>query len=152
MNDPIVRQATLADLDALATLFDSYRQFYAQPPNPGGARDFLRARFEHGESSLFIAYDDEFALGFVQLYPAFSSVSLARTFILNDLFVVEVARRRGIASRLLDAALDYASEFGAVRVTLSTEIDNLPAQGLYETEGWQRDEQYYVYHFALAGY
>ncbi len=150
MNDPSIRQASMADLEALTTLFESYRHFYAQPADPERAREFLRARFEHGQSNIFIAEDDDLALGFVQLYPAFSSVSLARTFILNDLFVLELARRRGVASRLLDAALDYASECGAVRVTLSTALDNHSAQKLYESEGWQVDEQFRVYHFALA--
>ena len=150
MDNPIVRQAVYADLDQLAVLFDGYRRFYGQLDDPAAARDFLHARFERGESVIFIAHDDDLALGFVQLYPSFSSVGLARTFILNDLFVLELARRRGIASRLIDAALDYASNVGALRVTMSTAIDNTPAQALYSSEGWQRDEQFYVYHFALG--
>ncbi|MGR8918227.1 MAG: N-acetyltransferase family protein [Gammaproteobacteria bacterium] len=151
MDHPIVRQAVLEDLEQLAPLFDAYRHFYGKPHDPELAADFLRARFAHNESVLFIAHDEDLALGFVQLYPAFSSVSCARTFILNDLFVVEQARRRGIASRLLDAALDYANRVGAVRVTLSTALDNDEATALYEAEGWERDEAFKVYHFALSG-
>ncbi len=150
MTGATVRQAVFADLEALTPLFDRYRQFYAQPSDPHAARTFLHARLAANESVLFIACDEELALGFVQLYPSFSSVSLGRTFILNDLFVIDAARRNGIASRLLDAALDYASGVGAIRVTLSTAVDNAGARALYESEGWQRDEKYYVYHFALG--
>ena len=89
MPDVLVRQAVLADLAVLAPLFDGYRQFYGRASDPAAAEAFLRARFDHGESVLFLATDDSGRpLGFTQLYPSFSSVSLARVFILNDLFVV----------------------------------------------------------------
>ena len=87
MNDIAVRQAILSDIEALVPLFDSYRQFYGHETDISGARDFLPARFNHAESTLFIAHDAGAAIGFAQLYPSFSSVSLARTFVLNDLFV-----------------------------------------------------------------
>lgn len=95
MNTLTVRQAVLADLEALAPLFDGYRQFYGQPSDISAAHAFLRARFEHGESFVFIALDGDTPVGFTQLYPSFSSVSLARIFVLNDLFVHECARRKG---------------------------------------------------------
>lgn len=144
-----VRQAVLSDLEALAPLFDSYRQFYGRPGNLLAATEFLLARFNHGESVLFIAHEGNQAIGFTQLYPSFSSVSLARTFVLNDLFVCEHARRKGVASKLMSAAVDYASSLGAVRVSLSTATSNEAAQRLYQAVGWQRDEQFLVYHFAV---
>jgi len=144
-----VRQAVLSDLEALAPLFDSYRQFYGRPSDLPAATDFLLARFNHGESVLFIAHEGKKAIGFTQLYPSFSSVSLARTFVLNDLFVCEHARRKGVASKLMSAAVDYAGSLGAVRVSLSTATSNEAAQKLYESSGWKRDEQFLVYHFAI---
>lgn len=144
-----VRQAVLSDLEALAPLFDGYRQFYGRPSDLSAARDFLLARFNHGESVLFIAHEDNQPIGFTQLYPSFSSVSLARTFVLNDLFVCEHARRKGVASKLMVAALEYASSLGAVRISLSTAITNEAAQRLYQCSGWKRDERFQVYHFAI---
>jgi len=85
------------------------------------------------------------ALGFTQLYPSFSSVSMARTFILNDLFVVPQARGMGVGKSLLKTARDYAARIGAVRLSLSTSIDNSAAQTLYEQQGWARDRQFLVY-------
>lgn len=147
----IVRQAVLSDLDALAPMFDSYRQFYGRASDVAAAREFLAARFNHNESILFIAHDGETSVGFTQLYPSFSSASLARIFVLNDLYVRESARGHGIATKLLSAAADYAKSLGAVRLTLSTATTNATAQSVYEAAGWKRDEQFYVYHFAVPG-
>src|SRR5215469_7546293 len=89
-----IEPATLADLPALATLFDAYRVFYRQPSDPGKARDFLGERLERGESVIFLAHDGGgAALGFTQLYPCFSSVAARRLWVLNDLYVERWARR-----------------------------------------------------------
>ena len=149
MNKITVRQAVLTDIDELVPLFDSYRQFYGRSSDLGAVSKFLSARFNHGESVLFIAFDADTPVGFTQLYPSFSSVSLARIFILNDLFVTTEGRRKGVGTRLLSAAVDYAKSLNAVRLTLSTEITNKSAQALYQSAGWKQDDQFYVYHFAL---
>ncbi len=149
MNTITVRQAVLSDLEALAPLFDSYRQFYGRACDLPAATSFLSDRFNHNESVLFIAHEGYKAVGFTQLYPSFSSVSLARIFVLNDLFVDESARRKGVASKLMTAAVEYASSLGAIRVSLSTAITNEAAQTLYQSAGWQRDEQFLVYHFTV---
>lgn len=73
MTSIIVRQAVLSDLAALAVLFDGYRQFYGRPSDVDAAKEFLAARFNHGESVLFIAFEDGVPVGFTQLYPSFSS-------------------------------------------------------------------------------
>jgi GNAT superfamily N-acetyltransferase len=149
MNTILIRQAVLSDIEALAPLLDQYRQFYGRESDLQAAREFLLARFNHGESVLFIAYEAGKPAGFVQLYPSFSSASLARTFILNDLFVSENCRRKKVGALLLEAAADFAKSLGALRLTLSTAVTNKPAQALYESAGWKRDEQFIVYHYAI---
>jgi GNAT superfamily N-acetyltransferase len=144
-----VRQATIFDLEALVPLFDAYRQFYRKPGDAGLARQFLRDRFEHHESIIFVAVRDGSAIGFTQLYPSFSSASAARIFILNDLFVSPEARRMRVGALLLNAAAQFAREVGAVRLTLSTEVTNVSAQALYEKEGWVRQEEFYVYNLTV---
>jgi len=151
MQKTTVRQAVLADLPVLAPLFDGYRRFYGRPSDVAAAESFLRERFDHGESVIFIALAMGEPAGFTQLYPSFSSVSLARTFILNDLFVVPGRRRTGVGSQLLRAATEHARSLRAVRVTLSTDIANTSAQAVYEARGWKRDREYFVYHFAPQG-
>ena len=135
-----VRNAGLDDLPALAALFDGYRVFYGQPSDPVRAGAFLRERLERGDSHLLLALDAQGgALGFVQLYPSFTSVGTAPIEILNDLFVAGAARGRGVARALLRRAGDDARSRGAVKLVLSTALDNLPAQSLYASEGWVRD-------------
>ncbi len=148
-DDVKVLQAVLSDLDLIAPLFDGYRQCYGRPTDISAARAFLLERFNYGESVLFIAYSGTVPVGFTQLYPSFSSVSLARIFVLNDLFVSEYARKKGVAKKLINAATDYAKSLGAVRVSLSTSVSNQTAQAVYESSGWKRDEQFFYYHFSI---
>jgi GNAT superfamily N-acetyltransferase len=146
MNTPAVRQATFADLDVLASLFDQYRCFQAQASDVAAAQAFLQARFERNESLVFLAEREGAAAGFAQLYPIFSSVAMARVFILNDLFVAAEHRRSGVASALLAAVEAHARAHGAVRVSLNVARDNLDGQALYAARGWLRDEQFFMYH------
>jgi ribosomal protein S18 acetylase RimI-like enzyme len=145
-----IRQATIHDLDALVPLFDGYRQFYGQPSDPGKARAFLAERFGHHESLILLARDEASGgAGFTQLYPLFSSVRAVRTYLLNDLFVAPAARRHGVAKALVEAAAAHAKALGAASLSLSTALDNAPAQALYESLGWRRDRRFCEYGLAL---
>jgi ribosomal protein S18 acetylase RimI-like enzyme len=144
-----VRQAVLSDLESVATLLDAYRQFYGRVSDVTAARAFLLERFNHGESVIFVAFLGSDPVGFTQLYPSFSSVSLARIFILNDLFVSPHTRKQGVAKKLMHAAAEFAKSLGAVRLSLSTSVSNQTAQALYESMGWEKDDQFYHYHLTL---
>jgi len=135
-----VRRATADDLDALAPLFDAYRRFYRQPGDLPRARAWLADRLARHESVVLLAERDGAAAGFTQLYPVFSSVRTARTWLLNDLFVAERARRTGVARRLLDAAARFARDDGAAGLMLETTRDNAPARALYRAAGWHEDD------------
>jgi ribosomal protein S18 acetylase RimI-like enzyme len=146
-----IRRAVEADLGALAGLFDAYRVFYEQESDPAAAERFLRDRFHHQDSTIFVATrTGSEIVGFVQLYPSFSSVSMRRIFILNDLFVAPSARRTGVGEALIEAAAAHARESGAVRLSLSTAVDNLNAQQLYDKTGFERDAAFYQYHRRLS--
>jgi GNAT superfamily N-acetyltransferase len=145
-----VRQATIHDLELVAPLFDAYRQFYQQPADMERARQFLRERFAHHESVVLLALNQQGeGVGFVQLYPLFSSVRAARIYLLNDLFVARDARRRGVAAALMHEAADFARAIGAVGMSLTTAHTNEPAQRLYESLGWKRDEEFRSYTIAF---
>ncbi|RIE04906.1 GNAT family N-acetyltransferase [Cohnella faecalis] len=140
----IVR-AESAHLDELAPLFDLYRQFYGQSSNEAAAREYLEQRMHAAESVVFIAMENGRGVGFTQLYPTFSSISIKRSLILNDLFVHSDFRRRGIAEKLLHAAKSYAIETGAKALSLSTASDNESAQRLYESFGFEKDTSFFHY-------
>jgi GNAT superfamily N-acetyltransferase len=145
----VVRQATVSDLDGLVPLFDGYRQFYRHPSEPDRIRKFLLDRFERSESVIFVAEKDGTPVGFTQLYPCFSSGALARIFILNHLFVHPGARLMGTGTALLQAAAEYGRRVDALRLMLSTEVKNMPAQSLYEKLGWKRDTEFCTYQMPL---
>ncbi|MDQ3228355.1 MAG: GNAT family N-acetyltransferase [Pseudomonadota bacterium] len=145
-----VRRATLDDLDIVAPLFNQYRVFYEQASDIDAARDFLGQRMQAEESVVLLAMSDGRAAGFTQLYPMFSSVRLARVWILNDLFVAPVARRLGVASALLDAAQGFAREAGALRLELETAHDNLAAQTLYRDVGWESHDETLRFRISLC--
>lgn len=144
MTFEIVR-ASVEHLDILAGLFDGYRQFYQQPSDVAEARVFLQARLANEESVILLALGEQGGMGFTQLYPTFSSVSMKRLWVLNDLFVASHARRLGVGEALLERARVFAAETGAKGLMLETAVDNLTAQRLYERLGWQRDTEFYVY-------
>ncbi len=145
MDSVVVNRAALADLPALANLFDGYRRFYNQSSDLEGAQRFLRARMTNNDSVIFVAAVAQELVGFTQLYPTFSSVSMQRDLILNDLFVSKSARRTGAGMALMNAAADYGRSIGAKSLRLETDEDNSQAQALYERLDYQRDStRHYV--------
>lgn len=140
------RPAEARDLDAIAALFDAYRQFYAKPADFALARSYVAERFQRKESVILVAEGTAGELiGFTQLYPAFCSVLAARTFVLYDLFVAPAARGTGAGRALMEAAEAHGRNAGAARLELSTANTNKIGQSLYESCGWERDKVFYVY-------
>ena len=135
-----IRKAVLQDLEELTILFDAYRIFYKQHSDKEAAREFLKERLLRNESVIYVAYNENNAIGFTQLYPIFSSVSLKNAWLLNDLYVLPSARRSGVAEALLNVARKHGTDTGAKWLLLETAADNLPAQSLYEKNGWVKAE------------
>ena len=135
-----------AHIRLAAPLFDQYRVFYGQTPDLEASYRFLRERWIARESVLFLALDDGGeAIGFVQLFPVFLSGQMRRFWLLNDLYVKPSGRRQGTARGLMQRAEEHARETGSAGLTLSTAIDNVNAQALYESEGYVRDSQFFHY-------
>ena len=150
MTKVTTRQAESRDLDAIAALFDAYRQFYEMPADLALARRYLDERFQRRESVIFVAEnEDGDIVGFTQLYPAFCSVLADRTFVLYDLFVTPAARGTGAGRALMETAEAYARAQGAARLQLQTAKTNTIGQSLYESCGWKRDDLFYVYEKGL---
>lgn len=141
------------DLEALASLFNLYRQFYKQEDNINGCRAYIKERLNHQDAKIFIAYVEKDghrqASGFTQIYFSFSSIAMQKSHILNDLFITQGQRQKGIAKGLMQAAADFAKQDQAKGLILSTARDNIPAQSLYKHLGYIRDENYYQYYLPL---
>ncbi|MGK0386977.1 MAG: ribosomal protein S18 acetylase RimI-like enzyme [Patiriisocius sp.] len=132
-------QATLENIKQLVPLFDGYRVFYKQESNLAAAEAFLTARFQQEDAIILLALDsDQTPMGFTQLYPSFSSVSMQRTYILNDLYVAGNFRKKGVGEALLNTAKKITISKKAKGLTLETDLSN-PAQHLYERLDWKKD-------------
>ncbi|WP_078892805.1 GNAT family N-acetyltransferase [Streptomyces sp. NRRL F-2580] len=143
-----VRAAGEADVDTAAALFRGYLDFYeVDVEDPDGPRDFLAERIAKDESLVLLAEVPGLGtVGFAQVYRAFSSLSLSTAWVLNDLYVAPAGRRTGAGRALLREVLRRAREAGVSGVQLETAYDNTVAQGLYEAEGFVREEFHVYFH------
>jgi GNAT superfamily N-acetyltransferase len=138
-----IKRVSLDDLPGLVPLFDAYRVFYKQASDTAAAKDFLSERLHYDESAIYMALADGVPAGFTQLYPIFSSVSMKRAWLLNDLFVAETFRKQGIAASLIEAACQWAIETESRFLLLQTSEDNIPAQTLYGKTGWVKESDFF---------
>ncbi len=133
-------------VNQVVPLFRDYLKFYKTSAPANQICAFLRERLRKRESVMFLALSGKKAVGFVQLYPLFSSLGLKRSWLLNDLFVVPSARKCGVAKALMEHAHKHAVQTKAEGLMLETARTNRAAQRLYESLGWKRDREFLVYH------
>lgn len=144
-----IRRAEVPDLDVAARLFTGYLRFYGKDTPEAEARVFIGERLAKQDSVFYLACLGNDAVGFTQLYPAYASLSLAPSWILNDLYVEPRARGTGAGEALMQAARALALSNGAAELMLQTARTNSIAQRLYEKLGWVRDDEFLVYTLAL---
>ncbi|HCR0512074.1 TPA: GNAT family N-acetyltransferase [Klebsiella aerogenes] len=140
-----IYQAQPQDIDKILPLFIAYRDFYNVESNKEEAFNYLLNRVKLGESVIYFIEDNNEVVGFTQLYPLFCSLEMKRIWLLYDLFVKKEYRKNGIAKILIQRAEQLATESNSAFIMLSTGIDNVKAQSLYEKNGFIRDNDFYVY-------
>lgn len=147
-----IKRITLTEKHLVVDLFNKYRVFYKQPSDIILADYFIKERLENNESIIFVAIEQEnnqiIPIGFTQLYPKYSSARAVKNWILNDLYVEENYRRKGVGEKLIQTAMQFAKEKKSKFVQLETAVDNFTAQSLYESIGFvkqQPDLDFFVY-------
>ena len=141
-----LRKATLVDLNQLTQLFELYRKFYKQEADAVAAQNFLSERISKQESVIFVAENEAGELlGFTQLYPLFSSTKMQRLWLLNDLYVLEEARGKGVSKKLIEEAKQLCRETKASGLMLETAINNTVGNNLYPATGFQLDTDHNYY-------
>lgn len=141
----MIRKATQSDLTQLSKLFDAYRVFYQKESDVIAAEQFLKDRLQNNESVIFVAEENNSLLGFVQLYPIFSSTRMKRLWLLNDLYVDEKGRGRGIYVQLIDACKQHCIETNACGLILETAKTNTIGNQLYPRAGFSLDNEHHYY-------
>ncbi|MFQ6594205.1 MULTISPECIES: GNAT family N-acetyltransferase [Pseudomonas] len=146
----VTRHASLDDAQAIAPLLDKYREFYGEAPDLSRSLAFIQQRFFLGESIIIVAEINNEVIGFTQLFPSFSSVTLERLWILNDLYVEASKRSAGVGLALLTAARNFALSTHAKQLFIEGAEDNPRARNLYARFGFIENTAYHYYHLPLA--
>jgi GNAT superfamily N-acetyltransferase len=137
-----IAPVTPGEYEELQPLIAAYQLFYEieeidEERNRAFFRRFL-APSDHG--MLLGARAAGPLLGYACLYWHFSSLAAAESVLMNDLYVDEPARGRGVGRALIEATADVARQRGALCVEWATEPDNHAAQRLYDSTGAERTE------------
>ena len=144
----IIKEATVKDSEKIGEVFDLYRQFYKKDPDKIISIEYIKQRLTNKESTIFFVEEDNVCIGIVQLYVTFDSLELSKKIILYDLFVRSEYRNKGIGAMLMNASKDFAKNNGISGIELSTAISNGTAQRLYESLGYERDNEFYNYYLS----
>jgi ribosomal protein S18 acetylase RimI-like enzyme len=134
--------ANSSHLEQLSLLFDGYRVFYQMNSNVAASKHFLQERFSNNDSLIFIATENRKILGFVQIYASFSSIAMQPTWTLNDLFIGEGSRRKGIAKLLIQHTEREAKNTGIFSIKLATQLKNDKAIALYRTLNYKQIDDF----------
>jgi GNAT superfamily N-acetyltransferase len=131
-----------AEYESLLPLIAAYQRFYeVEEIDEDRNRAFFRRFLAPSEDGLLLgARDGDELVGYACLYWHFSSLSAAESVLMNDLFVSEAARGRGVGRALIEASAAVARERGGAHLEWSTAPDNLTAQRLYDSTGAERSE------------
>lgn len=149
MSKPAIRQATIQDLPSIVPIFDSYREYFNQQKDPVLVERFLFEKFEHRESVIFIAQKQDEVIGFAQLYPLFSSLTLQRVWLLNDFFITEEFRGSGVGTQLFATVKEFTLLTKSKGIELSVEHTNKKAWTFWEKQGFKEDEEFRYYFYKL---
>ena len=151
MNNITVKIATCEDnIEEIAELVKKYREFYkVANQDINEIKNFLQERLSNSDSKIFIAINKntDKLIGFIQLYPLFSTVSLKRQWMLNDFYVLETERKKGVGTILMNTVFEYFKD-KAKGCILVTDKTNTAAKEFYNKLGWKTDTyDFYTYYF-----
>lgn len=142
-----IRAVTVDDLDELLPLLRGYCAFYGTDPSDKSLMELSRWLIEHPEEGVQVLARDErgAAVGFATIYWTWRTMRASRVAVLEDIFVAEQARGKGVATELIGDALARAREHGASELTWQTAKSNQRAQRVYDQLGATRDDTWLDY-------
>ena len=143
-----IKEATILEIDELAYIFHEYREISVSHEGTSSieeSKSWLHDRINGREAVIFIAIEENSIVGFSTLYKGFSSISLKKYWVLNDLYVVPNCRGKGYAKHLISEIQKYAIASGSKGIEIETARSNKLAQALYESFGYEENNIYKRY-------
>ena len=140
--EPQIAPIDPAEFERLLPLIAAYQRFYeAEDIDEDRNRAFFRRFLAPSEVGMLLgAREGGEIVGYACLYWHFSSTQAVETVLMNDLFVTERARGRGVGRALIEAGATVARERGAAQLQWATAPSNIAAQRLYDSTGAERSE------------
>lgn len=139
---PEVRTATESDVarcsEILGILFSQEHEFTANAEAQSRALFMIIRNPELGR--IFVVDIDGMIQGMVMLLFTVSTFLGRKVALLEDMVVMPAWRSKGVGTRLIDHAVDFARREGFGRITLLTDQDNDGAQQFYRAKGFSRSE------------
>jgi GNAT superfamily N-acetyltransferase len=135
-NDLVIRRLEAGDRAGWEQLWIGYHAHgpFGGPPPPAAVTDATFARFllAADQMQALVAVSDGVLVGIIHavFHPVTSSDK--PVCFLNDLFVAETGRRRGVGQRLVEGLYDLARAKGALRVYWHMQVENRTAAELYD--------------------
>ena len=139
---------TPAELEELLPAIADYQRFYGvEEIDEGRNRGFFARFLSPSDDGMILTVRSGGGgtagagelLGYACLYWHLSSLAAAETVLMNDLFVLEAARGKGVGRALIEASAAVARERGAHSLEWATAPDNTRAQALYDSTGATRE-------------
>ena len=147
----VIRKVDKNDIEELAGLFNEYRIFYKKESNFEAGKKFISERITNNDSQIFVAENNgEKLVGFVQLYPLFSSTRMKPLWLLNDLFVAPAFRGKRVSIALLEKCKELCRQSGSCGMILETAKENVEANSLYEKTGFVPDAHHNYYEWEIT--
>ncbi|MDP9025237.1 MAG: GNAT family N-acetyltransferase [Candidatus Eremiobacteraeota bacterium] len=144
-----IRRATEDDLAEIAPLFDAYRKFFTSESHPERSAAFLSERLEKQDSAVLAAFNGARAVGFLQLYPLFSSWYATTIWFLSDLYVEDAFRKAGIGKRLVFEAQRFAQAANSRSIMVEIPHSEPHLVAFYQSLNFQRDKTFDLYRYYL---
>jgi GNAT superfamily N-acetyltransferase len=132
-----------AQFEELLPMIAAYQRFYeVTDVDEERNRAFFRRFLAPSEDGMLLgAREDGRFAGYACLYWHLSSLRASESVLMNDLYVAEDRRGRGVGRALIEASAEIARERGASLLEWATDPGNRTAQRLYDTTGAKRYEQ-----------
>ncbi len=135
MNQITIRPVVADDFDAWKTLWDGYNAFYGRQGPTALAEEITQTTWSrffdtYEPVHALVAEDSGKVIGLVHYLFHRSTIQIAPTCYLQDLFTSEAARGKGIGRLLIQAVYERAA--GSGRVYWQTHETNETAMQLYD--------------------
>ncbi|KAJ0181508.1 hypothetical protein K1T71_003593 [Dendrolimus kikuchii] len=135
----VVRQATKEDMSAVADMIQELADSEKMPGGPKmSVQGLQHDGFERQPPAFFckvaeVQTPDRLIVGYALYFPTYSTWE-GRAMMLEDLYVRQQVRRKGVGQKLFDAVAKEAFESGCSRLDFHV-LDWNPAKGFYEAKG-----------------